>query len=221
MAVGGGATESGDGEAGGPVDAESQLLETELNEAEFTLLGEVQQIEHLAQENSNKLEELRGLKEDVNTLQEKNEYHISMLQDEHASVQQELSHKMAVLREQATQLGLKHERYKTAARLNEEISAEVEALLRKMEQRTKTHGEEVHAIRQEVLHLRQQLESTFRKTLKDLGGTYRRKAFEALASEEKTDMRANKLLREEMALQELGTCWSIGSGSVVGAVRVA
>ncbi|CAN0330817.1 unnamed protein product [Ectocarpus sp. 12 AP-2014] len=150
------------------------------------------------------LEELRGLKEDVNTLQEKNEYHISMLQDEHASVQQELSHKTAVLREQATQLGLKHERYKTAARQNEEISAEVEALLRKMEQRTKTHGEEVHAIRQEVLHLRQQLESTFRKTLKDLGGTYRRKAFEALGSEAKTDMRANKLLREEMALQELG-----------------
>lgn len=37
------------------------------------------------------------------------------------------------------------------------------------------HGEEVHATRQEVLHLRQQLESTFRKTLKDLGGTYRRK----------------------------------------------
>lgn len=53
------------------------------------------------------------------------------------SAQQELSHKLAVLREQATQLGLKHERYKTAARLNEEISAEVEALLRKMEQRTK------------------------------------------------------------------------------------
>lgn len=44
---------------------------------------------------------------------------------------------MAVLREHATQLSLKHERYKTAARLNEEISAEVEALLRKMEQRTK------------------------------------------------------------------------------------
>lgn len=37
-----------------------------------------------------------------------------------------------------------------------------------------THGEDVHAIRQEVLHLRQELESTFRKTLKDLGGTYRR-----------------------------------------------
>ncbi|CAM9330704.1 unnamed protein product [Ectocarpus sp. 13 AM-2016] len=127
-----------------------------------------------------------------------------MLQDELASVQQELSHKMVVLREQATQLGLKHERYKTAARLNEEISTEVEALLRTMEQRTKTHGEEVHAIRQEVLHLRQQLESTFRKTLKDLGGTYRRKAFEALGIEAKTDMRANKLLREEMALQELG-----------------
>ncbi|CAB1108281.1 unnamed protein product [Ectocarpus sp. CCAP 1310/34] len=86
---------------------------------------------------------------------------------------------MAVLREQATQLGLKHERYKTATRLNEEISAEVDALLRKMEQRTKTHGEEVHAIRQEVLHLRQQLESTFRKTLKDLGGTYRRKVTNA------------------------------------------
>lgn len=38
-----------------------------------------------------------------------------------------------------------------------------------------THGEDVHATRQEVLHLRQELESTFRKTLKDLGGTYRRK----------------------------------------------
>lgn len=54
MAVGGGATESGEGEAGGPVDAERQLLETELNEAECTLLGEVQQIEHLAQQNNNK-----------------------------------------------------------------------------------------------------------------------------------------------------------------------
>lgn len=38
-----------------------------------------------------------------------------------------------------------------------------------------THGEEVHAVRQEMLHLRQALESTFRKTLKDLEGTYRRK----------------------------------------------
>lgn len=38
-----------------------------------------------------------------------------------------------------------------------------------------THGAEVHATRQEVLHLRKGLESTFRKTLKDLEGTYRRK----------------------------------------------
>ena len=40
---------------------------------------------------------------------------------------------------------------------------------------SQTHGEDVHSTRQEVLHLRQELESTFRKTLKDLGGTYRRK----------------------------------------------
>lgn len=40
---------------------------------------------------------------------------------------------------------------------------------------SQAHGEDVHATRQEVLHLRQELESTFRKTLKDLGGTYRRK----------------------------------------------
>lgn len=51
----------------------------------------------------------------------------------------------------------------------------------RMETTMQTHGEEVHATRQEVLHLRQQLESTFRKTLKDLGGTYRRKVIGWLA----------------------------------------
>lgn len=29
------------------------------------------------------VEELRGLKDDVRTLQERNEYHVTMLQDEH------------------------------------------------------------------------------------------------------------------------------------------
>lgn len=38
-----------------------------------------------------------------------------------------------------------------------------------------THAEEVHTTRQEVLYLRKGLEATFRKTLKDLEGTYRRK----------------------------------------------
>lgn len=42
-----------------------------------------------------------------------------------------------VLREQATQLSLKHERYKETARLNEAAGAEVESVLLKMEQRTK------------------------------------------------------------------------------------
>eukprot|EP00752_Nemacystus_decipiens_P013809 g12259.t1 len=198
MAVGGGAAQSGDGEA------ERQLLEEELHDAECTLLGEVQQIERLAEENNTKVEELRGLKDDVRILQERNEYHVSMLQDEHASAQQELAHRLAVLREQATHLCLKHERYKHTARLNEAGGAEVESLLLKMEQRTKTHGEDVHATRQEMLHLRQELESTFRKTLKDLGGTYRRKAFKALGNPAKEGMRTNKLLREEMALQEVG-----------------
>lgn len=49
MAVGGGAAHSGEGEA------EKQLLEEELHDAECTLLGEVQQIERLAQENNNKV----------------------------------------------------------------------------------------------------------------------------------------------------------------------
>lgn len=38
-----------------------------------------------------------------------------------------------------------------------------------------THTEEVHATRQEILKLAEGLESTFRITLKDLEGTYRRK----------------------------------------------
>lgn len=49
MAVGGSAVHSGEGEA------ESQLLEDELHDAECTLLGEVQQIERLAQENNSKV----------------------------------------------------------------------------------------------------------------------------------------------------------------------
>lgn len=44
---------------------------------------------------------------------------------------------MTVLREQATQLDLKHGRYKEAARLNEAAGAEVKSLLLKMELRTK------------------------------------------------------------------------------------
>ena len=38
-----------------------------------------------------------------------------------------------------------------------------------------THTEEVHSTRQEILKLAEGLESTFRITLKDLEGTYRRK----------------------------------------------
>lgn len=49
MAVGGTAASSGEGEA------ERQLLEGELQDAECTLLGEVQQIERLAQENNSKV----------------------------------------------------------------------------------------------------------------------------------------------------------------------
>lgn len=51
MAVGGGAAQSGstDGEA------ERHLLEGELHEVECTLLGEMQQIERLAQENNEKV----------------------------------------------------------------------------------------------------------------------------------------------------------------------
>lgn len=49
MAVGGSAAHNGEGEA------ERQLLEGELHDAECTLLGEVQQIESLAQENNNKV----------------------------------------------------------------------------------------------------------------------------------------------------------------------
>lgn len=54
-----------------------------------------------------------------------------------SSAQQELAHKLAVLREQATQLDLKHGRYKQAAHFNEEAGAEVKSLLLKMERRTK------------------------------------------------------------------------------------
>lgn len=54
-----------------------------------------------------------------------------------SSAQQELTHRLTVLREQATQLGLNHERYQETSRLNEAAGAEVESLLRKMEQRTK------------------------------------------------------------------------------------
>lgn len=49
MAVGGNAAYSGEGEA------ERQLLEGELRDAECALLGEVQQIERLAQENNSKV----------------------------------------------------------------------------------------------------------------------------------------------------------------------
>lgn len=54
-----------------------------------------------------------------------------------SSAQQELAHRLAILREHATQLGLKHGRYTEAARINEEKGAEMESLLLKMEQRTK------------------------------------------------------------------------------------
>eukprot|EP00904_Undaria_pinnatifida_P011049 jgi/Undpi1/7074/HiC_scaffold_22.g09548.m1 len=203
MVVGGGNADGGE-EAGGPPDNERQLLETELVEVECMLAGEIQQIESLAKENTKKVEELRGLSEDVKLLQERNDYDVSMLQDEHASTQQEVAHALMVLREQLAQLNLQHTRYKDKVAQNDADGLEVESLLANMELRTKTHGEEVHAIRQEMLHLRQALESTFRKTLKDLEGTYRRKAFMALGSEAKAGMRANKILRDEMALQELG-----------------
>lgn len=49
MAIGGSAAYSGEGED------ERQLLEGELHDAECTLLGEVQQIERLAQENNSKV----------------------------------------------------------------------------------------------------------------------------------------------------------------------
>lgn len=55
MAVGGGAADSGENEAWGHADTEGQLLEGELHEAECMLIGEVQQIESLAQENKNKV----------------------------------------------------------------------------------------------------------------------------------------------------------------------
>lgn len=55
MAAGAGAVDGGDSEAGGHADAEGQLLEGELHEAECILIGEVQQIESLAQENKNRV----------------------------------------------------------------------------------------------------------------------------------------------------------------------
>lgn len=54
MAVGGGAADGGE-EGGAPADNERQLLEAELAEVECTLVGEVQQIERLAQENNRKV----------------------------------------------------------------------------------------------------------------------------------------------------------------------
>lgn len=47
--------DAGDGEGGITIDAEKQLLEGELAEVECTLVGEVQQIEILAQENKKKV----------------------------------------------------------------------------------------------------------------------------------------------------------------------
>lgn len=55
MAVGSGAVDGGEGEGNGISDAERQLLEKELHEAECTLLGEVQQIERLGEENIKKV----------------------------------------------------------------------------------------------------------------------------------------------------------------------
>lgn len=55
MVGGGGPTDSGERENGGPVDAERQSLEDELLEAESALSGEVQQIECLARDNQQKV----------------------------------------------------------------------------------------------------------------------------------------------------------------------
>lgn len=55
MVGGGGATDGGEGDGGGPADVERHSLEGELLEVECTLAGEVQQIESLAQENNKKV----------------------------------------------------------------------------------------------------------------------------------------------------------------------
>lgn len=53
------------------------------------------------------------------------------------SAQQELAYQLSVLQEQLARLNLKHDRYKEAASVSEKAGAEIEAVLAKMQRRTK------------------------------------------------------------------------------------
>ncbi|CAM9829540.1 unnamed protein product, partial [Choristocarpus tenellus] len=115
-----------------------------------------------------------------------------------------LEHQGVVLKEQLRQLENRHQRYKCVADTNRAMIEETKEALSSMESRSKSHEENVHEMQKDMVSLRQDLISTFRKALKDLEGSYRSKAFDALDVNSKIRIRSNIKLRKELTVQDHG-----------------
>ena len=127
-----------------------------------------------------------------------------MVQQEDTNVNERIDHEEYTLLQQLKQMENAVENHDAMMEENKVLKRRKREEQEARSKESTNHALKVHALKKDMVELRQQLEQTFRKALMETDRTKQQYAFEALHDSSKSALLANAKLKEELALQTLG-----------------
>jgi hypothetical protein len=129
---------------------------------------------------------------------------MEMVQQEDTNVNERIDHEEYTLLQQLKQMENAVENHDAMMEENKVLKRRKREEQEARSKESTNHALKVHALKKDMVELRQQLEQTFRKALMETDRTKQQYAFEALHDSSKSALLANAKLKEELALQTLG-----------------
>ncbi|ETV72737.1 hypothetical protein, variant 3 [Aphanomyces astaci] len=135
---------------------------------------------------------------------EKHDAIMQVFKDRELTQKQDAEHCIEVLNAKICDLHVRIESCSTLESVNDSLRLRVDELRRQLEDESKSHNDEIHAMRVDMFNHKMALEQTFRKSLQELDAQYLKKAFNAMADESKNALVANAKLKDELQMQSIG-----------------
>ncbi|KAF0747180.1 hypothetical protein AaE_007830 [Aphanomyces astaci] len=186
------------------VDVESNDVQRRLDEAEAQLREEAKLIDRLTRENQSKQEHIQSMEAAMANEIEKHDAIMQVFKDRELTQKQDAEHCIEVLNAKICDLHVRIESCSTLESVNDSLRLRVDELRRQLEDESKNHNDEIHAMRVDMFNHKMALEQTFRKSLQELDAQYLKKAFNAMADESKNALVANAKLKDELQMQSIG-----------------
>ncbi|RQM25489.1 hypothetical protein B5M09_000519 [Aphanomyces astaci] len=162
----------------------SNDVQRRLDEAEAQLREEAKLIDRLTRENQSKQEHIQSIEAAMANEIEKHDAIMQVFKDRELTQKQDAEHCIEVLNAKICDLHVRIESCSTLESVNDSLRLRVDELRRQLEDESKSHNDEIHAMRVDMFNHKMALE----QSLQELDAQYLKKAFNAMADESKVDV---------------------------------